>query len=299
MEDARGNQQALVSLINLVLDAAYYASIRAFVADPNMFYDIRQLQEGIYPGKVFLRVSGEKSPIEAIQLGTIDPMLLTLVQWISSETLSSSGISEVNIGMLPLRGRHAATTVVAAQRQASIPLMAAVRCLEKTFLKPLLWWMSVLFFANKDTITDRHLLDVLNKKAPDLMQLSDEEAESIYSSWRFEARGISSTLSRIQEINKIMQLLQLAASDPMLGAMLNREELLKRLLFNMGIDTQNVLKPLPQNIQQLAMIQSALAGGRGRKVDLSRIRDIAGLLSGEIPEGGEELPDVGNMARFD
>lgn len=236
MEDFGSVAKIFTDLTNLILDATYTASMKAYAMVPAMLKDPTQVNSGIWPNKIFQLEEGYTAEefVKDIQLGNVDPAAVNIWQAIKSELSDAAGMNEIGLGQLPDKTHIAATAVAGAQQSSSAMLRSIAQNVETRFLDPLLdlVWKTGLQKVSPNDVR------MANAAGPEMFAaLISRRKQLIGHPITFQARGVSGLIQRQQKLQSIMQVLQVIAQDQnVLAAFMQRVDIKKLtdLLFQLS-----------------------------------------------------------------
>jgi hypothetical protein len=213
VEDVVGLQKAMTELLNLTLDSALFAGIKAFEVDLDQIEDPQQLLNGIYPGKVFTKrgAGAQHRMIQDIEISGVSRETIGLWNLLNVEYQNSTAVTEFISGFAGHGGARTATEVVTKQTQGMGLFSEIGRNLEGTVLEPMLEQMAALVVQYHDDFMDPKVAEILGDDLMvQLMLASAEAREDIFDPQhlRVRASGITSLLNRGEEIQKIMTIMQ-------------------------------------------------------------------------------------------
>ncbi len=264
MEDFGSVAKVFTDLTNLILDATYTASMKAYAMVPAMLKDPTQVNSGIWPNKIFQLEEGYTAEefVKDIQLGNVDPAAVNIWQAIKSELSDAAGMNEIGLGQLPDKTHIAATAVAGAQQSSSAMLRSIAQNVETRFLDPLLdlVWKTGLQKVSPNDVR------MANAAGPEMFAaLISRRKQLIGHPITFQAKGISGLIQRQQKLQALMQVMQVVAQDQnVLAPFMQRVDVKKLtvLLFQLSnvdlskIETsqreqmiQNVTQPMMQAAQ--------------------------------------------------
>jgi hypothetical protein len=226
IEDVVGLQRAMTELLNLTLDSALFAGIKAFEVDLDQIEDPQQILNGIYPGKVFTGRKGDKSQpmVRDIEIGGVSRDVAEVYRLLDSEFQNSTAVTEFISGAVGAQQNRTATEVVSKQQQGMGIFGEMARNIEGTVLEPMLEQIAHLIVEFHEDFTDPATAKILGPELSIEMMLAapDQRLEKFRpDDIRVRADGISSLINRTQEIEKVNALLQsIGQLGPMAGAML-------------------------------------------------------------------------------
>lgn len=267
MEDFGSVAKVFTDLTNLILDAAYMSSMKAYVMVPDMLKDPSQANSGIWPNKTFKLEDGYSAQdfAKALELGSLDPSAVQVWQAIKSELSDAAGMNEIGLGQLPDKTHIAATAVAGAQQSSSAILRSVAQTVETRFLDPMLdlVWKTGLQHAKAD---DQRMASAVGMEM--YGALIGRRRELIQRPVTFQARGISSLIQRQQKLQAVLSVMQIISqNENLLQAFMQLVDINKllRLLFNLSnVDLSKMAStPRDQLISSVTAPMNEAAQQRG------------------------------------
>ena len=215
MEDFGSVAKTFNTLTNLILDAVYTSSLKAFAVAPGLLMNPEQIGEGISPNKLFLLEEGVRPQdfIEAIDLGNLPAESVQVWQTIKTELREAADINEIGLGQFAPKGRTSATEITTAQQSSSALIRSIAHTVETHWLDQTLdiTWKTGLQHVKKDD-------DVMREIAGEEMfdALIQNRKELVKRRITFQARGISSLIAKGQLLQSLIQVLQVMGSNELL-----------------------------------------------------------------------------------
>lgn len=283
MEDFGSVAKVFTDLTNLILDATYTASMKAYAMVPAMLKDPTQVNSGVWPNKIFQLEEGYTAEefVKDIQLGNIDPAAVNIWQAIKSELSDAAGMNEIGLGQLPDKTHIAATAVAGAQQSSSAMLRSIAQNVETRFLDPLLdlVWKTGL---QKVSANDVRMANAAGQEM--FAALMTRRRQLISHPITFQAKGISGLIQRQQKLQSLMQVMQVIAQDQnVLAAFMQRVDIRKltELLFQLSnVDLSKIeiseRERMIQNVTQ--PMQQAAQGGQPSAPALQEMGSVANAM---------------------
>jgi len=267
MEDFGSVANTFNKLTNLLLDAVYMSSMKAFAIVPEMLVNPGQLAGGITPNKLFQLQEGvePKQFMASIDLGQLPPESLQMWQQIKNELREAADMNEVGLGQFAPKSRTSATEIQGAEASSSAVIRSLAQTLETRYLQPtldLVWKTGLQHVKTND-------LAMRSACGPEMFDaLMKRRRELIARPITFQARGISTLIQKQKMLRALLQLMQYLAQRPeMLAAFMEQIDMSKflKLLFDLSdVDVSKVTisereKTIRQAMQ--AMNQGAQQNG--------------------------------------
>lgn len=287
MEDFGSIAKVYTDLTNLILDATYMSSMKAYVIVPAMLKDPSQLSTGMYPNKLWQLEEGY-SPEEfakALELGAIDSGSVQIWQALKSELADAGGMNEIGLGQLPDKTHISASASNGAQQASSAILRSVAQTIETRWLDPTLdlVWKTGLQKAEAGDVrmatavgADMYAALLTNRK------------ELIKRPYTFQARGISGLIQRSQKLQAFMSILQIVAQNEVLmQAFMQRidvNKLVNYLFYLSNVDLSKMEPSARQALinevtQPLGQAQEAAQqGGGGSPPALREMGNVASAM---------------------
>lgn len=239
MEDFGSIAHTFTELTNLLLDAAFASSLKAWAIAPGMLMNPEQVASGITPNKVFLLEEGAdvKGFAQALELGTLNGEGLKMWQMLKTELTEASQTNEIGLGQFAPKSRTSATEINATQQSSGAMVRSVAQTVETRWLDPtldLMWKTGLQHFKGDDKRMMAAAGDDMYKA------LWQNRKDLIERPFTFQARGISNTIYRANQFKSLMTIFQVIGSNPNLSQAFFQEvplpNLLNKMLELSGID---------------------------------------------------------------
>lgn len=211
--------RALNELFNLILDGGIASvwGIRQLRAD--LLEDPTQVTNGIPQGKTLVVKEGTPEGfkvLENLTEGEVPADALAVYRLLESEFTSGSLVNELRLGNFPSKELRATEIVEASQSGAVMMDQIASdmeRGLEKVLRKA---WLQIVQNADELSVDDLRKI-MTPRELLRFARASDEERkELMVGPCSLKVFGLTATLSRAREFQKIMAVLQVVAQNPLL-----------------------------------------------------------------------------------
>lgn len=291
MEDFGSVAQTFNELTNMILDAVFTSSMKAFAMVPGILTNPGQVAEGIWPNKIFTLEDGYKPEdfAKALDLGTLPAEAVTVWQTIKAELREAANINEIGMGQFAPKGRTSATEVNNTQESSSAMIRSVAQTVETRWLNPSLnlSWKTGLQHCKRD---DKRLAAAAG---PELYtQLWQRRRELITRPITFKAEGISKLIQKSKTLRSLMQALQILASNPLLLQEFLKVADMKRLvemIFELSDIDLTKLQTSQRDMLMRQVVQSfeQAAGGGGPQ----------GQGAPQAPGGGNGAAEAASLAQ--
>lgn len=261
MEDFASVAKTFTELTNLILDAVYTVSLKAWAIVPGMLLNPESVAEGISPNKLFLLEEGmhPEDFAKALDLGTLPAESLKAWEMMKNELTEAAGVNEIGLGQFAPKGRTSATEIDATQQSSSAIIRSVAQTVETRWLDPnldLIWKTGLQHVKASDK-------QILAAAGDDMAgALLGRRRELIKRPFTFQARGISKTIERGQKLKNLLQIIQIIGSNQVFMqqflAAVDPAKLVQYLLQLGGVDISKL-----QASERDKMIQS-IAGPMGQ-----------------------------------
>lgn len=248
VEVVSGLQLIMTELLNLMVDANFFASAKAFEIDIDMVHDPNEFVNGIYPGKVFKKRGGgfSQAPmIRDISIGNVSNQSLALYTAVQNEFDNGTGLSEFIQPASRSRSRTTATEVMEKSNAATSFMEEIAKTVEENVLEPLLnkvFHYIVEYQINFDDPHSMELFDPDDAMRFQLLMRNPAFRSAMHKApLKFRARGLSTMVSRLRELDKIERFVGLALKTPDVAQRLDIDKVLKRYIEGLGWYPHDVL----------------------------------------------------------
>ena len=289
MDSATQLNNAANELFNLMLDAGLMSvfGIRQF--RPDWMEDPSQLDNGVPPG-TSIPVNSSCPPngkaFERVDTGSLSQESDRILQLLEKEHNAAALTNDIRLGGIPAR-QVKATEIIASDRNINSILNGLVKILETQRYVKLIEkkWKNIA--QNLNNMGTESMIAILGKEsARKIRALSNEQifADTV-SGVQFRVFGLSTTLNKMQDFQKITALLQTLAGSPFLMELFLRKydgtKLLGEIIAALGIDVGKIAlseKDEQGNNDMIDLIRSSVKGG-GEPDNQSQVKDV-----GRLPE---------------
>jgi hypothetical protein len=270
---------ALNELFNLMLDGGLAAVWGTRQVRLNYLEDPTQVAGGLPQGKT-LAVTEDMPEgmkvVETVSTGEVPRESMAMYSLLDREFNASALTNDIKMGLLPPR-QVKATEIVESQQSSAIVLDSLIADIERVMEKMLRKiWMTILQNTNDIMIKDISPVVPLNEIQA-FAQLRPAERYAMFSqTCRFKVFGLSATLARARDFQKLMAIIQVASQSPLLlPAFLRKvspDKLLDRMFKIMNMNPEDVqrdvreIPELQQDMQIFTAIQQAMQGASGQNV---------------------------------
>lgn len=293
MEDFGSVAKTFTELTNLLLDAVFTSSMKAFAMAPGLLINPEQASEGIHPNKIFLLEEGVRPSdfAEALDLGQLPNEAVAVWNAIKNELREAADINEVGLGQFAPKSRTSATEVASAQQSSSALVRSIAQTVEDRWLSPtldLVWKTGLQHMRQDDAV-------LAAAAGEDMFQaIYNNRKELIKRKPTFQANGISALIQKSRMLRSIIQLFQIIGSnEALLGEFMKRVDLGKliNLLFELSdininrlslTERERLTRQVAEPLNQAAERGQRAGGGGGRAA--SEAQQIASDLG--IARGG-------------
>jgi hypothetical protein len=263
-------------LVNLIIDGGISSvwGIREVRAD--MLEDPKQITNGL-PQNATLVIKAD-APIDAQAVkasvaGKVPPEAMAVLNLITREHDASAMTNDTRMGFLPQR-QVKATEIQSADQSHSMLLDSFAGDLEKNVIEPTLRksWLTILQHA--DDLDKEEVIDAIGVEAAFAMSRMGKAARfaMFATGMNFRASGLSATLGKARDFQKLMALMQSVQSNPILT-----ESFLRRFDGDVALDT--LVRSLNINPESYEMDEAAKAEASERTARMGQIAQV-------MPQGG-------------
>lgn len=265
---------ALNELFNLMLDGGIASVWGVRQLRTEFLEDPESVADGIPQGKTLPVKDGTPEGakvLETVTTGNVPPDALNMFNILSTALVSAAKTNDVELGGLPQKQVRATEIVEASQNRSAImdSIVADIEAgLEQVLAKS---WR--LLLQNADDLSTGDLQEILSRR--EALMLARMEPRERYLTMgtraNFKVSGLSATLHKARDFQKIMALIQAVGSNPLLlQAFMKKysgEKILTKLIRVLNLnpdDFQLTEDDDPQGqANDTMMLQQMMGGGQG------------------------------------
>jgi hypothetical protein len=246
VEDVMEIAKSITEMANLVADGALYDAMKAFAIDVDQLDDPSEARQGLYPGKTFLRKSGNASVpgeqlIQTVEVGKVPQESMNMIGLFERYFQEGSYINEW-VGGQGSKGNRTLGEVNIKTQSALEGLDESARNLEVTLIEPSLTMVAKVVYQYHEEYTIARLMDNYPNVAIMLQGMQPAERYSIMmGDFSFQMRGLSIMIERQQRIGELKEILQLLSYLPGFIERLNPDATLEEVLMPLGWDPSKLL----------------------------------------------------------
>lgn len=274
-DHASSLNQALNELFNLMLDGGIAAVWGVRQVRTDWLSDPRQVSGGI-PQNATLAIN-ENVPlngkvVETVTEGAVPPEAMNMFQMADREFQAASLVNDIRLGNLPERTTKA-TEIVEASSNSSTMVDAFASDLEREFIEPALEMMFLNIMQNADDLAADSVIEAIGVEAAfALSRMSAAQRFSIFAGQsKFKAFGISGTLGKARDFQKMMAIMQAIGTNPILMqafmAKFSPDKAISTIFKSLNIDPETLINTPEEQagaesrMSQVMGLQSAMGGG--------------------------------------
>jgi hypothetical protein len=255
-------------LYNLILDGGIASVWGVKQLYPEYLDDPRQVKDGIVQGDTLIIKEGAPpglKVVEQVVTGKVPPEALAAFQLTDQEFQIATQVNATRMGQTP-GGETTATAVVEAQAQSANFFDGMIKDTEKTISQALsLMWSNLMQFMD-DADAEEVVSAVGEEAALRLAMLSPAERYAQLAGCQFKVTGLSAIVARVRDFQKLMAILQLAGSNPVMGLTFwqrfSPTKIWNHLFKSVNLDP-STLEPDPQEQAQMGQMQQMLMQQQG------------------------------------
>jgi hypothetical protein len=169
-------------------------------------------------------------------------------------------VNDVKMGALP-SNEVRATEIIAAEQHSNSTFDGIIKDIEDTMIEPLLWkvWLTALQFLD-DFSAEDVIAAIGERWAYVLATMSPVQRYSTFAgACQFQASGLSSTLARGKDLQKLLAFADLGTRSPFLAQTFlenySAKKYLDRILQAMNIDPEGIELTPEERVQQQMKVQ--------------------------------------------
>lgn len=288
-DDAVSLNIALNELFNLMLDGGIAEVWGIRQVRTSWLEDPRQVSGGIPQGATL--ALNENAPIDGKVVervdntGAVPQEAMAMFNLTDREFQAASRVNDVRMGFLPPRAVKA-TEISEASNNSAALLDSLASDLEQEFIEPVLELTWMLMIQNMDDLAADEVADILGRDAAfQLARMSPADRHGMFASgYGFKAYGLSSTLSRTRDFQKLMALMQAIGTNPMLMQTFMSKYSPEKIL-------GYIMKALNINPESLEASDEEKAAVQQRIQEMQQMTQITGGAQRASPTGGQASAD--------
>lgn len=253
-EVVSGLQIMMTELMNLMLDANLFSSAKAFEVDIDQVYDPLEFIQGIAPGKTFKKRGGgfQTAPmIREVSVGQVAQQSLSIFQALDREFQNGVGLNEFAMPTSASRSRTTATEVLEKSQSATTFMEEIARTVEENVFEPLLEKVFHYVIEYMLSFDDPYTMELFGaedaSKLAILMRNPTFRSAMHKAPLKFRARGLSASVGKLREIEKLASLAKMLQPYPDLQKQVDPQKILMKAIEAMGWYPQDVLLDLDPN----------------------------------------------------
>lgn len=264
-DDASSLNIALNDIFNLMVDGGLASVWGINQTRAGDLEDSEQISGGLQQGMNLIikdTVPHGSKVVEQVSTGKVPPEAFSMFNIIDKE-FQAATIDEIKMGMMPDK-QVKATEVLQASQNSSEFLDSMVRDVEDVFIQRVieLVWSNFLQFSDKLDIKD--IVGIASQKTSQMLTgLTAAEKYSLFYDINFRVMGLSQVISRAKEFQKIMALLQVASSNPLIAQVFQTEyspkKIVAQLVKTLNLNPDNI-RPSKEEIEAMKQIPLPDAG---------------------------------------
>lgn len=284
MEDFGSVANTYNELTNMLLDAVHTSSLKAYAVVPDMLINPGQIAQGITPNATFLLEGGYRAEdfAKALDLGQLPPESIQMWTAIKNELREVAGINEIGMGQFAPNSRTSATEVMETKQSSSAIVRSMAQTIETRYLDPQLdlVWQTGLQHAKAG---DKRLAAACGN--PQLYEaLIANKKELIQRPYTFQARGISTLITRGQMLQSILNILGVISQNDILLQeflkVIDPETLVRQMFALSNVDLKTLQASERDKLLRAAIapVQEAQQGAQAAPAQVSPDGQVAPMM---------------------
>lgn len=300
-DHASSLNQALNELFNLMLDGGIGEVWGVRQVRTDWLLDPRQVSGGI-PQNATIAIDANVplggQVVENVSTGKVPVEAMNMFNMADREFQAASLVNDIRLGNLPQRNVKA-TEIVEASSNSSTMVDAFASDLEREFIQPILEMAFMNILQNADDLAADTVVDAIGVDAAHkLSNMTAAERFTAFSGgFSVEAFGLSSTLSKARDFQKLMAMMQAIGMNPLLTQAFMRkfspERALEFIFRSLNIDPASFQnspeeqEQIEQRMQEVMGIAQAMGGTRQQASPQPGMANTqAEIAQGANPTGG-------------
>jgi hypothetical protein len=276
---------AINEMFNLMLDGGIAAVWGIKQLRTEDLEDPSQVENGIKQGvtlAVKQTLPHKAKVLETVSEGDVPKDAMAVFEFLNREFTSAAMTNELKLGALPPK-QVLATEVLEASQSQNLMLDGIVADVEVNVIAEALRKAFLCVLQNAEDIPEVAFTSATDKKvALAIMRASPEERFSLFAGrCQFRVSGLSATMTRALDFQKVMALLQAVGTQPLLLQAFMRkfspDRTLEHLIRTLNINPENIEKTLEEQSQDAQAEEAKRTEG-------------AAALIGQGPQNSEGKP---------
>ena len=267
-----------------------------------------QIDGGVRPNTVLLANNslrpGEKL-FETESMGKIPQSLITLIQIVKNAGAENVHLNERALtGSLPTKQTRA-TEIASGDRATDTLSEHMASRIEDVYIEPLAKLAFSMVLQNKKLLSDDDLIFIFygdQEMIDKFKAMSAKECYNKYAhSFKFRGKGIRSIAAGVREAQLLMQMANIAASNPLLGEQFERSGIEMTMMFQhilraQGIDIEKFKNPKTAEFaQQRALIREEALAAQEQQGGQQQAPQGAQQTESNINASGQVAGNDGNV----
>lgn len=248
---------AINEMFNLMLDggmSAVWGIKQVRIEDLD---DPSQIEGGIRQGQTLAvkqTLPHNAKVLETVSEGDVPRDAMAVFEFLNREFTNAAMTNELKQGALPPK-QVLATEVIEASQSQNLMLDGMIFDIENVAMAPLLRKAFMNVLQNADQIPETSFTSTVERKiALMIMRASPEERFALFGGkCQFRVSGLSATMTRALDFQKIMAFLQAVGVNPLLLQAFMEEfspkKTLKHMMHTLNINPENLTKSLEERTQ--------------------------------------------------
>lgn len=256
-DQASSLNQALNELFNLMLDGGIAEVWGVRQVRTEWLEDPRQVAGGIPQGAT-LAINSQApldgKVVEQVVTGTVPQESMAMFQMADREFQAATLVNDIRLGNLPERTTKA-TEIVEASSNSSAMIDAFSYDIEREFIEPALEMIFLNIMQNANDLAADAVIEAVGTDAAfTISRMTAAERFAMFAgSSKFKAFGISGTLSRARDFQKMMAVMQAVGMNPLLMqaflARFSPEKAIDLIFKSLNIDPDSLIMS-PEEMEQ-------------------------------------------------
>lgn len=266
VEDIAGIAWMITELSNMIIDGAMFDAIRSTVVDLELLKNKKQIDTGLYPGKIWVKdnafdPTGQRKLMENFDVGRVPSDAINTIHMLDREQQISTSVTELISGAPIAKGTRTASEILTKESGAQEGLDDVARTVEDTVLNPVLDLTARVIYQYHNNFEMPRLVSNFPRVAAQMQALAPEERYMfMVGGYAFRARGISVLLDKSQNLERITATLQMLANIPGALESIDLNELVQEILMATGMNVERLMRN-PTSSVMPAVVNHAGGGG--------------------------------------
>jgi hypothetical protein len=278
---------ALNEMFNLMIDGGMAAVWGVRQLRASELEDPNQVSDGIPSGTTLVvkdSLPHNAKVLEKVTEGEVPGDAMAVFEMLDRAFNTAALTNEIKMGALPPR-QVKATEITEASQNSAVLMDSLAGDIENELIVPTLrkGWLAIM--QNADDLNSDEVVGAIGQRAAVMLgEMAPAERFALYASgYRFKVQGLSATLARVRDFQKIMALMQACMSNPILMQAFwmkySADKMLQQVFRTLNLNPENFelteeeVAALPDKAKELPFFIAMMSQGSGAGLSAQNVGD--------------------------